>query len=211
MVISKTDLATNDEITSVLKELGKRDKKVKTVLLSNISSDGLDQVLGILQKGLTYCVVGSSGVGKSTLINNLLKKNILKTGAISDSTNKGRHITSHRELFVLNNGAIIIDTPGMKELGIIENQEGIKTTFEEILNLSLRCRFPDCTHTNESGCAVLEAVDIGIINNETLSNFRKLQREQQRFQSTVAEKHKKEQESGRLYKSIMKDKKKNKY
>ena len=89
-----------------------RDKKVKFILLSNLTQQGLDQILEILQKGRTYCAVGSSGVGKSTLINNLLKKNILKTGQLSQSTNKGRHITDHRELFVLENGGIIIDTPG---------------------------------------------------------------------------------------------------
>jgi ribosome biogenesis GTPase len=211
LVISKTDLATSDDIAAIQKELSLREKKIKTILLSNTSLEGLDQVIGVLQKGISYCVIGSSGVGKSTLINNLLKQNVLKTSAISESTNKGKHITSHRELFVLDNGAIIIDTPGMRELGIIENQDGIKTTFEEILNLSLKCRFPDCTHTNESGCSVIQALDEGKINKETLENFRKLQREQQRFQISVAEKHKKEQETGRLYKSIMKEKKKNKF
>ena len=211
LVISKTDLATDEEIKTALKILGLRDKKTKTILLSNISLQGLDQILNLLQSGKTYCVVGSSGVGKSTLINILLKKNVLKTGAISESTNKGRHITAHRELFVLDTGGIIIDTPGMKEIGVIENPEGIKATFEEIFNLSLNCKFSDCSHTNESGCAILDALEKGVIDSETFENFRKLLREQQRFQTTVAEKRRKERETGRLYKSIIKDKKKNKY
>jgi ribosome biogenesis GTPase / thiamine phosphate phosphatase len=211
LVISKIDLATVDEIKSVIGTLDIREKKIKTILLSNISLTGLDQILGLLQKGKTYCVVGSSGVGKSTLINNLLNKEILKTGTISRSTNKGRQITTHRELFVLENGGIIIDTPGMRELGVTDNPDGIKTTFEEIISLSLKCKFPDCSHTMESGCAILEALDKGEIDRETLENFRKIQKEQQRFQITIADKRRKERESGRLYKSILKDKKKNKY
>jgi ribosome biogenesis GTPase / thiamine phosphate phosphatase len=211
LVISKIDLATDAEIESVLKTLDKQEKKIRKVLLSNTSLTGLDQILNLIAKGKTYCVIGSSGVGKSTLINNLLKKNILKTLSISESTNKGRHVTTHRELFVLENGGIIIDTPGMREIGVTDNQDGIKTTFEEIFDLSLKCKFTNCTHINEPGCAILEALNKGVINRKTLENYRKIQREQERFRITIAEKHKKEQETGRLYKSIIKDKKKNKY
>lgn len=211
LLISKIDLATDDEIKSVIRNLNSRKKKIKTILLSNISLQGFNQILDLLQKGKTYCVVGSSGVGKSTLINQLLKRDILKTGTISDSTNKGRHITSHRELFVLENGGIIIDTPGMRELGVIENQDGIKTTFEDIFSLSLNCKFPDCSHINEPGCAVLEALENGIIDRHTLENYRKIEREQQRFQTTIAEKRKKDKEFGKMIKSVLKEKKKNKY
>jgi len=212
LVVSKIDLATEDEIRAATDKLEIREqKKINTILLSNISLKGMDEIMVLLQKGKTYCVVGSSGVGKSTLINNLLKKNILKTGPISESTNKGMHITSHRELFVLENGSIIIDTPGMKELGIIESSVGVRTTFEEVFNLSLRCKFPDCTHTSEAGCAILEALNNGSIDKDTLENFKRIIREQQRFQTTIAEKHKKEREFGRFQKSVMKDKKKEKY
>jgi ribosome biogenesis GTPase / thiamine phosphate phosphatase len=211
LIISKIDLADDDEIRSVTRDLNAREKKVKTILFSNTSLEGFDQILALLQKGKTYCAVGSSGVGKSTLINNLLKKNVLKTATISQSTNKGRHVTSHRELFVLEGGGIIIDTPGMKELGVTDNLTGIKTTFEEIFNLALQCRFPDCTHTKETGCAVLEALGKEIIDIDSLENFKKIQREQQRFKTTIAEKHKKDMEFGRLIKSVVKEKKKNKY
>ena len=211
LVISKIDLVSETEIEKALISLDLRDKKIKTILLSNTSLTGLDQILNLIHKGKTYCIVGSSGVGKSTLINNLLKKNVLKTGPISESTNKGRHITSHRELFVLDNGGIIIDTPGMKELGVIDNSDGLNTTFDDIFNLSLRCKFPNCTHSIESGCAVLEAKEKGIISRESLDNFRKILREQERFKITIAEKRRKEREFGKMGKSVMKEKKKNKF
>jgi ribosome biogenesis GTPase len=211
LVISKIDLSTEKDIQDAISDLEKRDKKVKYILLSNMTRKGLDLILDFIQKGKTYCVVGSSGVGKSTLINNLLKKNILKTGQISKSTNKGRHITDHRELFVLENGGIIIDTPGMRELGMTDNPEGIKTTFQEIYNISLRCKFPDCKHNNEIGCAVIEALNNGTIDNDSYDNYQKIQKEQERFQTTVVEKRKKDKVFGKMIKNYYKDKKKNEY
>lgn len=211
LVISKIDLSTENDILNTSKKLEIRDKKVKYILLSNLTQQGLDQILEVLQKGKTYCVVGSSGVGKSTLINNLLKKNILKTGQISQSTNKGRHITDHRELFVLENGGIIIDTPGMRELGMTDNIEGIKTTFQEIFDLSLKCKFPDCKHIDETGCAVIEALNNGTIDKDSLDNFIKIQSEQQRFQTTIVEKHKKDKAFGKMAKNYKKNIKKNNF
>ena len=207
LVISKIDLVTEKEIQEAINRLEIRDKKVKYILLSNITHTGLDQILDFMQKGKTYCVVGSSGVGKSTLINNLLKKNILKTGQISLSTNKGRHTTDHRELFVLENGGIIIDTPGMKELGITENTEGIITTFQEIVDIALNCKFPDCKHINETGCAVIDALNKGIIDKESYDNYQKILNEQERFQTTIFEKRKKDKAFGKMIKNYLKDNK----
>jgi ribosome biogenesis GTPase len=211
LIISKIDLSTKDNIDNAVTQLRARDKKIKFFLLSNVTNQGLDQVINFLQKGKTYCAVGSSGVGKSTLINNLLKKNILKTGKISASTSKGRHVTDHRELFVLENGGIIIDTPGMRELGITENSEGIKTAFQEIFDLSLQCKLPDCRHINESDCAVIDALNKGIIDPASLDNFTKLRKEQKRFQTSIAERHKKDREFGKMVKNYKKDIKRNKY
>ena len=209
LVLSKIDLYTEKEIEDAISDLERRDKKVKYILLSNITLKGLDQILDFIQTGKTYCVIGSSGVGKSTLINNLLKKNILKTGEISHSTNKGRHVTDHRELFVLENGGIIIDTPGMKELGMTDNTEGTKTTFQEIFDVSFKCKFPDCKHINETGCAVIEALNNGSIDKDSYDNYQKIQKEQERFQTTVAEKRKRDKVFGKMIKNYHKDLKKN--
>lgn len=207
LVISKIDLVTEKEIQEAINKLEERDKKVKYILLSNITHTGLDQIQDFMQKGKTYCVVGSSGVGKSTLINNLLKKNILKTGQISLSTNKGRHTTDHRELFVLENGGIIIDTPGMKELGMTENTEGIITTFQEIVDIALNCKFPDCKHINETGCAVIDALNKGTINKDSYDNYQKILKEQGRFQTTIFEKRKKDKTFGKMIKNYIKSNK----
>ena len=211
LVISKTDLASGEEIRTAISDLEKRDKKVKYILLSNKTMQGFDHILDLIRKGKTCCVVGSSGVGKSTLINNLLKKDILKTGEISQSTNKGRHISDHRELFVLENGGIIIDTPGMKELGMTDNEKGIESTFGDIIEISRKCKFPDCKHINETGCAVLEAMENGIIDKHSYDNYLKIQKEQERFQTTVAEKRKKDKIFGKMIKNYFKDINRNKF
>src|SRR5512133_674876 len=186
-VISKTDTADEELISNALGKLKERNIHIPVITLSNDSREGYEKVYNLLTKGQTYCVLGSSGVGKSTLINNLAGREMLATGNISDSTNKGRHVTSSRQMIILENGAILIDTPGMRELGITDDTEGVTATFEEITALSLECKFPDCTHTDEAGCAVTEAVRKGDISSGTLVNYRK------------------------MVKSVMKEKKKNKF
>jgi len=200
LVLSKTDLSTEDEIKKALDMLERRESKVKYFLLSNRTLEGFDKIVEYIRKGSTYCVVGSSGVGKSTLINNLLKKDLLKTGEISSHTNRGRHISDHRELIILENGGIIIDTPGMRELGIADAAEGITQTFGEISELTRNCRFPDCTHIHEKGCAVLSALDAGTINNKSYENYLKLRKEQEHFQETVHDKRRKQKIFGKILK-----------
>jgi len=204
LVLSKIDLVTEDKISAALNELEARGRQVNCILLSNTTRDGIDHFLSFIKKGRTYCVIGSSGVGKSTLINNLMQKEVLRTGEISHSTNKGRHVTEHRELFVLGNGGIIIDTPGMKELGMTDDGEGITATFEDIHELAQQCRFPDCRHTGEAGCAIIEAVNSGNVSRESYENYLKIQKEQERFQTTVAEKRRREKQFGKLIKTYYK-------
>lgn len=209
LVLSKIDLVTENEISEALHELESRGREVKYVLLSNTTRDGIESIIGFIPKGSTCCVMGSSGVGKSTLINNLLQRDVLRTGEISHSTNKGRHVTEHRELFILDNGGIVIDTPGMKEVGMTDIEEGVRTTFREIYDLSQSCRFTDCSHIKESGCAVLMALESGALSRDYYENYVKIQREQERFQTTIAEKRKLDKQFGKILKNYHKDKDKN--
>lgn len=208
LVLSKIDLAGEKEIEDAVNSVRSAHPGLRYVLLDNFSYEGIDQIISIMISGCIYCVVGSSGTGKSTLINNLLQENILRTNPISTSTGKGKHTTEHRELFVLNNGAMIIDTPGMRELGITDDSEGIRSTFSEIHELSLRCKFTDCTHTDEKGCAVIEALEAGLIDDHSLENYRRLLREQVHFSETIAERRKKDREFGKMAKRVLADKKK---
>ena len=208
-ILSKTDMVSRDDICEAARILEKRDSQVKYILLSNVTGEGSDQLMGMIQRGKTYCVIGSSGVGKSTLINSLLKREVLRTGEISSSTNKGKHVTEHRELFLLDNGGIIIDTPGMKELGLTDDAEGLNVTFADISQLAGKCRFPDCLHINEQGCAVIEAVENGFVNRESYENYLKMLKEQERFNTTIAEKRRRDKHFGKMVKNYYSFKMKN--
>jgi ribosome biogenesis GTPase / thiamine phosphate phosphatase len=146
-------------------------------------------------------------VGKSTLLNNLSGKNIMKTEAISESTHKGRHITSHRELIVLENGGIIIDNPGMREVGIADASRSVWKLHSAESSIFHRiCKFIDCTHTGETGCAVLEALEnLRVLDQRVpMRTFMKLEREKTHFETSVAEKRKKEKIFGKIIKDYYK-------
>ncbi|MDX8339694.1 ribosome small subunit-dependent GTPase A [Draconibacterium sp. IB214405] len=210
MVLSKTDLIPESECKELISEVNKRIKNIKTIALSNESEQGLDLLRNELKSYKTYCFLGSSGVGKSTIINHLLNREIMETQSISESTNKGRHTTSHRELFVLENKSVVIDTPGMRELGITDSSEALEVTFDDISELAQDCKFSDCTHNNEAGCAVIEAVESGELSEEAYENYMKLKREQEHFSSTVYEKRQRDKEFGKMIKSVLKEKKQSK-
>lgn len=144
-------------------------------------------------------------MGKSSLLNNLLGTETLRTGAISDSTGKGRHITSHRELFVLGTGGIFIDNPGMREVGVTDVEGGLELTFDQIATLAQECKFSDCTHTTEVGCAVLAAVQRGEVDEASYANYQKMKDEAAFLQSTVAERRKKDKDLGKMVKRYKKD------
>ena len=155
-------------------------------------------------------MLGSSGVGKSTLVNNLSGRNMMRTDAISGSTNKGRHVTSHREMIVLENGGILIDNPGMREVGITDSSGGLEITFDRIVSISKNCKFKDCTHTTEVGCAVLEAIENGEIDKNSYENYQKMEKEKAHFEATVEEKRTRDKQFGKMMKNYKKDMNKNK-
>ncbi len=204
IILTKTDLINEEEIAGICNSIKVRIKDIPVIAISNETQHGYDELKKIMVKGKTYCMLGSSGVGKSTLLNNLSGKHVMNTDTISNSTNKGRHITSHRELIILENGALLIDNPGMREVGIADTTNGLETTFEKIISLSHNCRFKDCTHTSEAGCAVLEALEKGELDSGTYDNYLKMEREKAHFQSTIAERRKKEKILGKILKDYHK-------
>lgn len=208
VLLSKTDLIGPSELQAKMDIIKSRHPDISIIPFSNLSKSGYEQIKEQLQPTMTYCVIGSSGVGKSTLINHLSETELMKTNSISSSTKKGKHTTSHRELFLLDNGAILIDTPGMREIGITEN---VEETFDEINELSKNCKFNNCSHIHEEGCAILEALENGELDQGIYENFLKMQREAERFQSTVADKRRKDKAFGKMSKQVVKLRRKNKY
>jgi len=209
IVLSKTDLINECRVSEILENIKARINNVPVIAISNKTKDGYDEIKTIIEKGKTYCMLGSSGVGKSTLLNNLSGKTIMRTDTLSSSTNKGRHVTSHRELILLENGGILVDNPGMKEVGITDSTSGLEITFDIIVRLAQNCKFKDCTHTNEIGCNVLKAVEKEEIDKGSYENYLKMESEKAYFESTVVERRKKDKDFGKIVKNYKKDMNKN--
>lgn len=159
IVLTKIDLIGPSRINEIISSIKARIENVPVMAISNENQEGYETLKEFIQKGKTYCLLGSSGVGKSTLLNNLSGRAVMKTGTISQSTSKGMHVTSHRELIILENGGILIDNPGMREVGLADTSGGLEATFDLIFTLSRDCKFMDCTHTGETGCRVVHAVE----------------------------------------------------
>ncbi|TXF75212.1 ribosome small subunit-dependent GTPase A [Chryseobacterium sp.] len=210
ILLTKTDLIEEIQIKELVDRITTRIQNVPVIPISNETKEGYEAVHSLIEKGKTYCMLGSSGVGKSTLLNNLSGKILMRTDAISLSTNKGKHVTSHRELIMLENGGILIDNPGMREVGIADTTSGLETTFEMIVRLSANCRFKDCTHTNEKGCTVLEAIEKGEIDKASYNNYLKMVAEKTHFESTIEEKRKKDKDFGKMVKNYKKGNKRKK-
>ncbi len=200
IVLTKTDLLPEASVKEIVMQINSRVKGVPVYAVSNETHEGYDNLKCILVNGKTFCMLGSSGVGKSTLLNNMSGRPVMKTGSISESTNKGKHVTSHRELIVLESGGILIDNPGMREVGIVDQGGGLEVTFDFISDLSVNCRFKDCTHISESGCAVIEAVENGRIDRLAYENYLKMQKEREFFETSESEKRRKEKIFGKILK-----------
>ncbi len=211
IVLTKTDLIDKQQLSEIMNTAHLRIKNASIFAISNKTKDGYEKLKKIIKKGKTYCLLGSSGVGKSTLLNNLSGKTIMKTDTISQSTNKGKHTTNHRELIVLEQGGILVDNPGMREVGISDTTSGLEATFDKIISLSQDCKFNDCTHTSEIGCSVLDAIEKGEIDKSSYENYLKMEKEKAHFESTIFEKRKKDKKFGKMIKNYKKRHKKNDY
>jgi ribosome biogenesis GTPase / thiamine phosphate phosphatase len=204
ILLTKIDLVAPDVLAAQMNEIRSAGITASVMTVSNVTKEGVDTLMSVLAPGKTYCFVGSSGVGKSTIINALMGRDVLETKAVS-GTGEGRHTTVRRELLLLENGAMVIDNPGMREFGVAAAEGGVEAGYSDILALGSQCRFGDCTHTKEPGCAVLEAVESGRIGTDHYENFVKLGKESEHHHMSRVERRKQDKAFGRFIKSVKKD------
>jgi ribosome biogenesis GTPase len=202
VILTKTDLIPRDELERKV-AIVSSVAKARVLALSNITGIGFDEFQQTLSPGRTYCLLGSSGVGKTTLINRLIGQEAFATKAVS-GTGEGTHTTSRRQLIILAQGAMLIDTPGMRELGLVGVGDGVGIGFEDLVRLSVNCRYANCSHEHEPGCAVQAAVEGGELSKDRYSSYIKLKKESEYYEMSYLDKRKKDRAFGRFVKSAKK-------
>lgn len=205
IILNKIDLISRSELNEKLSEIKNRFKDILVIATSTLTNEGIEELKNHIERSKTYCFLGSSGVGKSSLINNLIGETIIKTADIGESTGRGKHVTTLREMHILENGGIVIDNPGMREIGMTDANMGVDSFFDEIAELAQNCKFKDCTHTNEPGCEVLKALKSGRLSEERYSNYIHLKKEIQYYQMSEVEKREKNRQKGKFMKNAKKD------
>jgi ribosome biogenesis GTPase len=205
LLLTKIDLLAPGDLERILSEVVRSGIAVPTIALSNLSGEGVDRLEEALLPGKTYCLLGSSGVGKTTILNRLVGSEAFATGPLR-RIGKGKHTTARRQLVLLERGALLVDTPGMRELGVLAAGEGIAASFPDIALLASGCRFADCSHRSEPGCAVLEAVARGEVDEGRYQSYVKLEKEAAFHEMSYVERRAKDRTLGRFYRSVLKAK-----
>ena len=205
ILLTKTDLISPAALEQLVSKIHQAGIGARIIALSNVSGKGIDQIRELIQPGKSYCLLGSSGVGKTTLINRLVGGSELATGAVSN-TGEGRHTTTRRQIIALEHGGLLIDMPGMRELGMLGVSEGIDDCFADIQAYSPNCRFANCTHSSEPGCAIQSAIAKGELDPAHLQHYLKLKTESEFHQMSHLEKRKKDRAFGKFVRSVTKAK-----
>ena len=205
VVLSKADLCQDPE--RYQREIQRLNPLLMVEAINCLDASEIQKLLPWCGTGKTVALMGSSGVGKSTLLNTLLGECIQATGSIREKDSKGRHVTTGRSLHQMKEGGLLLDTPGLRELQLADCGEGVNSTFAEITSLAEHCRFANCSHVREPGCAVQDAIFRGELQARRLSSYQKLMREQEFNSATLAEKRAKDRHFGKMIKSVLSEKK----
>ncbi|MYM63906.1 ribosome small subunit-dependent GTPase A [Pseudomaricurvus sp. HS19] len=207
IVLTKADLV--EDVDEFIRRARSAQAGVAVETINALDPETVEGVRSWIGKSSTVALVGSSGVGKSTLLNTLAERQLAATGGIREQDTKGRHTTTHRELHVLPAGGLLIDVPGMRELRVAEIDQSLGTVFEDIEQLAESCRFADCQHEAEPGCAVLQAIEDNTLDSRRLANYKKLLRENAQATATLAEKRSQGRSFAKMVKNVklMKQKK----
>ncbi len=204
VILTKADLCdATDPFVDAVRSI---HKNVAIECINALDSSAIAGARAWCLPGQTIALVGSSGVGKSTLLNSLAGEHKQITGGIRESDSSGRHTTSHRSLHLLGNGALLLDSPGMRELKIVDAELGVTEMFNDVGDLAMQCRFSDCAHEDEPGCAVRAAIASGGLDERRLLNYRKLLREQARHTMTIAQQRHRMRQFAKHVKQVVKDK-----
>jgi ribosome biogenesis GTPase len=204
ILLSKSDLVDAGELEAMITEIRNTHIDAGIIPFSSTTGSGMEEVRRAMKSGKTYCLLGSSGVGKTTLLNHLLGSELFETTPVREKDSRGRHTTSRRQMILLDTGALVIDTPGMRELGMPGVDADIIDSFADIHDLAAGCRFKDCTHTTETGCVILQAVGTGDLSAERYESYLKLRKEAEYHQLSYVEKRKKEKRFGKMINVAMK-------
>ncbi|KHT50232.1 ribosome small subunit-dependent GTPase A [Vibrio sinaloensis] len=200
VVLTKADQC--EEVSEKQRQVQKLDPLLLVHAINALDAEHLNELSGYCATGKTIALLGSSGVGKSTLVNGLMGKETMVTGAIREDDSKGRHTTTYRSLQWLPHGGLLMDTPGMRELQLSACEQGISEAFSEITELAEQCKFSDCSHTSEPGCAILRALEEGKLEQRRLDSYLKLMREQAFNSATLAEKRAKDKAFGKMVNTV---------